>query len=677
MSTTLLKAVADLELALAAAVTAGSTTATLSSASDGDDVALPSGLYGFTIDRLTDSKEYIVCNLSSTALTNIVSISKQGASTTGFVNYHRKNATVEITDWAVLKRMLNNLDGTTGFDSGTNLGYDGAPTGLTANQFATVNYVLSVVSGGTVNFDQQVSTNQTLGETLAVNDLVYFKAADSRWWGVDADDTTTFAGLKLGINKTAGNAGSSATIAISGPVTGFTGLTAGVRYYASNTKGSITTSAAQTYTVPIGWALSTTSILLSPYNTSLDVYRGSAESSANTIVTSNALVLTPTDQTQTTQDTTSTVGEADATTKHNKLAQSFIAGTSVRRIRGVTLYKSADTGTFTGTVTVSLQADSAGAPSGSSLASVVTTNAVWIVLGVGPQNFIFSSEYTSLTPGSTYWIVVSTSTSDNSNHPNLGANSAGGYSSGSVKFTNVTDGWTAVATIDLYFKTLLGQVGNVPGGDSNGTIPAEILPLTAPVVNVYTSTGANTWTKPTASNFRYAIVEVQGGGAAGGAANGTNGNMGGGGGAGGYVRKLYAASALSATVVATVGAVATDSTFAALGGTLTGSAGVAGTADTGAAGAGGAATGGDLNIPGQAGGRGGPNGTSTSTGSGAGGGNSFLGRGGPVTPVGNGDANGVAGTGYGAGGAGGYRQVGNATAGAGTQGIIIVTEYYL
>lgn len=239
-------------------------------------------------------------------------------------------------------------------------------------------------------------------------------------------------------------------------------------------------------------------------------YRGTP-STTNKYLTEISLLTTPADQTQTTQDTTSTVGEADSTTKHNKLAQSFTAATT--RIRGVRLYKSADTGSFTGTVTIALQANSAGSPSGSNLASVTVSNATWLALGTGPQDFIFSSEYTSMTSGSLYWIVITTSTSDNSNHPNMGANSVGGYASGSVKYFATADGWTAVVTIDLYFQTLLAQVGTIPAGDTNGKLPAEIMPFTAPVVRFYSAN--TTWTKPTASNFRFAKVRVQGGGTGG------------------------------------------------------------------------------------------------------------------------------------------------------------------
>lgn len=264
MSVTLLQLVADLELSLAAAVNVGGTTATLSSATDDDNVALPSGKYGFTIDGDNSAKEFIVCDLVGTALTNVVNISRQGASTAGFTKYHRVGAVVTITDWAILSRILNNLKGTTGFDSSQALSYDGAVAGLTGNQIPTVNYVLSVVNGGTVTFDQQVVSAQTMGENVTALDHVYLKEADNKWWKVDADLTATFAGVQRGIALATTSADATCAVSISGPTTGFSGRTPGAKQYASNTAGAISETPG-TNTVFVGWALSATSILFAPY----------------------------------------------------------------------------------------------------------------------------------------------------------------------------------------------------------------------------------------------------------------------------------------------------------------------------------------------------------------------------------------------------------------------------
>lgn len=174
------------------------------------------------------------------------------------------------------------------------------------------------------------------------------------------------------------------------------------------------------------------------------------------------------DQSQATQNTTVELGEANATSKKNRIAQSFVPAKS--KLRSILLYKIADTGTFTGTVKVAIQADNAGNPSGSDLASVTLTNLNWKGTAVGEFEAILSSELT-VTIGSTYWIVVTPSTSDNSNHPNLGKNSAGGYASGALKYWNVTDGHVALTGEDLYFKTREGVNNQQVKTDATGFIP--------------------------------------------------------------------------------------------------------------------------------------------------------------------------------------------------------------
>ena len=184
------------------------------------------------------------------------------------------------------------------------------------------------------------------------------------------------------------------------------------------------------------------------------------------------------DQTQTTQDADVNCGEADATTKYNAIAQSFVADKT--SIAGVKLWKEADDGAFTGTVTVDLLSDGGGdvpvaAPV---LATVTLSNVAWLALSDSAEfTATFGSAY-SATIGTKYWIKISTSTADNTNFINIGTNSAGGYSTGSVKFYNVTDDWTAIATIDLYFKTMTTLNSKVVRADSSGKIDEDYLQMT-------------------------------------------------------------------------------------------------------------------------------------------------------------------------------------------------------
>jgi len=195
-------------------------------------------------------------------------------------------------------------------------------------------------------------------------------------------------------------------------------------------------------------------------------------SSTNKYVTQDNVYTAETDQTQTTQNGTIETGMANTTGNKNILCQSFIPAKT--KIRGVKLYKAADTGTFTGTVTVGLFADSAGSPTGSALATVTISNTTWLLQAVGEFEALFAAEY-SMTAGALYWLKISTSTSDSSNHPNLGTNTAGGYASGSAKYWNTTDGWNNISTIDLYFKTLEGTSNQVPKANSAGKLPFQFL----------------------------------------------------------------------------------------------------------------------------------------------------------------------------------------------------------
>lgn len=148
MTATLWKLVADFATTLNLKVAIWATSATLDSATDDDGVALPTWTYFLTIDRKSANKEYIKCTLTWTALTSIQNVSRQGALTSGFVRTHRKSATVEITDFAIIKKMLDLLDGTTDLNASVPLKYDGAATISNDNHLATKAYVDGVAIAG-------------------------------------------------------------------------------------------------------------------------------------------------------------------------------------------------------------------------------------------------------------------------------------------------------------------------------------------------------------------------------------------------------------------------------------------------------------------------------------------------------------------------------------------------
>ncbi len=151
MATQLGKIVADFTSQLATAMAVGATTATLQSATDDDGVALPSGRYFFTIDGDSVRKEHISCSLSGTSLTNIKSVSRQGAETTGTARLHKIGATVTITDFAHIKYINDLLDGTTNLNASEPLEYDATATINADNQLATKAYVDGVAVAGAPN----------------------------------------------------------------------------------------------------------------------------------------------------------------------------------------------------------------------------------------------------------------------------------------------------------------------------------------------------------------------------------------------------------------------------------------------------------------------------------------------------------------------------------------------
>lgn len=148
MSSLLAVICADFTTQLATEISVGGTTATLSSATDDDGVALPAGRYFFTIDGANSSKEHISCTLSGTSLTSIKSVSRQGVETSGVARKHRIGASVTITDFAHILQINNLLNGTTDLNASTPLEYDGTATISSANQLATKDYVDGVAIAG-------------------------------------------------------------------------------------------------------------------------------------------------------------------------------------------------------------------------------------------------------------------------------------------------------------------------------------------------------------------------------------------------------------------------------------------------------------------------------------------------------------------------------------------------
>lgn len=105
-------------------------------------------------------------------------------------------------------------------------------------------------------------TNNNGGETINGATLpvpVYQLPADSEYYACDANVTTKLNYIGFAVtNTTDGNA---AQVQLDGIVTGFSGLTPGVRYYVSDTAGTISTTPG-TYEILVGIALTSSTLLI-------------------------------------------------------------------------------------------------------------------------------------------------------------------------------------------------------------------------------------------------------------------------------------------------------------------------------------------------------------------------------------------------------------------------------
>jgi hypothetical protein len=141
-----------------------------------------------------------------------------------------------------------------------------SPTASTSP--VTLGYFLSAVSGSsTLTFDK-IAVQGTAGESISAGNLVYLRGSDQRWYKVNASLNQTTIDTIVGIAQGAGTTGNTITsgVLVRGTDSNQSGLTAGLNYFASTTAGAIGTA---TTTVPVGVALSATSIHFDKYFTGL------------------------------------------------------------------------------------------------------------------------------------------------------------------------------------------------------------------------------------------------------------------------------------------------------------------------------------------------------------------------------------------------------------------------
>lgn len=143
MSSKLTKVIANFESSLASKLAFGAVSGALTSVTDKNSVALPAGKYCMIVDRGTGDEEHLLFDLSGNAMSNIVSVSRQGVQTAGVQNSngHRAGSKCYLTDFVNLKTIVDILNGADTLDSANPLKYDADPTYTDSKQLISKGYV--------------------------------------------------------------------------------------------------------------------------------------------------------------------------------------------------------------------------------------------------------------------------------------------------------------------------------------------------------------------------------------------------------------------------------------------------------------------------------------------------------------------------------------------------------
>lgn len=106
--------------------------------------------------------------------------------------------------------------------------------------------------------------------TVLFGELLYFKAADSRWWRTDADAKATSGPVKLGVCVVAGTAGDTRTIMLKGKINAaslYPALTIGAPVYIGATAGNIQVATPTSgFVRVVGYANTADELFFNPSN---------------------------------------------------------------------------------------------------------------------------------------------------------------------------------------------------------------------------------------------------------------------------------------------------------------------------------------------------------------------------------------------------------------------------
>lgn len=353
--------------------------------------------------------------------------------TAGLVRSHSGGTKVVVTDNVAFWNTFANKNNTEVISQNWSI-VD--PVGMT--DIATKQYVLSVVSGGSVSTNSLIVAG-TAGETVAAGQVLYLKAADGRWWKALATASATVDTLQLGIAQGAGTAGSAITGGVlrRGLDTNQAGGAAGGLGYVKDAGGTVNTTVGTVERV-VGQYLTATTFMFDPdYYYELTANQKAAmgtitvaPSSTNKFITQNELgvegtMTIPLGESFTGATTpqpaviindlfqhrVSETGTANTatymgwnTTYNRKKALRIIPRTTCT---SSTMYGMvAKFGAPADNIKITIETDSANSPSGTPITNGTSNTVSGASLQTyhTQQAFTFASPFT-LTAGTTYWVV--------------------------------------------------------------------------------------------------------------------------------------------------------------------------------------------------------------------------------------------------------------------------------
>ena len=149
MSSKLTKVIANFETSLAAKLANGATAGALTTVTDKNGIALPAGKYCMVVDRGTGDEEHILFDLAGNAVSNIMSVSRQGVQVAGVqnLNGHRAGSKCYLTDFVNLKVIVDILNGDDTLDASKPLKYDTDPSFSDSKQLISKGYVDANLAG--------------------------------------------------------------------------------------------------------------------------------------------------------------------------------------------------------------------------------------------------------------------------------------------------------------------------------------------------------------------------------------------------------------------------------------------------------------------------------------------------------------------------------------------------